>query len=587
MVCADAISSRAMRARACVILVLAGCGGAGGDAGGLSAGSIPGVSSATEATSAASSSEASGGGDGVAWTGGPTTTAATSSTTSTTTTGEASGGSSDEAGSLTSAVKYDVGSIPDASGGGDDESTCAAAAASLTSAGCLFAPMVGYTKLDLPWAVVAANASGGQAANVTLYAASGAVIEAASVAPGQLHTFVLAAMSPEQAQHAVVSQTGVTTQALRLESDVPVVAYQFSPYASSQVATADASILLPAHAWGDDYLVPSYHNSDFSDAWVSVLSLVDDNEVTVTMPAGMVGETAAGGGVPGLAAGMQHGVTIGAQQVLRVVSPGSSAADLTGMRVASSGPVAVFSGSPSMSLPGPGMNLYKDYLEEQVPPRTAWGTEYAAVKFRPRSDEDDVYRLLADKDGTVLTLSGGVDEVVMLDEGEFHEVRTAASFLASGTEAFMVAHYMLSMDQSHGPKDDALYPGAFTSQNCASPSQSHTELGDPAITFIPPIAQYRTNYTFLTPGTYTWDMITVVAPLGGWGSIELDGAALPAATELGFAGLGAARFLIADGPHDIRSASTKFGIEVYGYDCRISYAYPGGLRLGEINIPPG
>jgi len=269
------------------------------------------------------------------------------------------------------------------------------------------------------------------------------------------------------------------------------------------------------------------------------------------------------------------------------VSPGQGTGDFTGMRVSSSGPVAVFTGSPSMSLPGPGMNFYKDYLEEQIPPRTAWGTEYAVVKFRPRSDEPDLYRFVADKDGTLLTLSGGVDAQVMLDEGQFHEVLTDKSFLASASEAFMVAHYMLSSDQSNGPKDDAQYPGPFISQNCAFPNPAHTELGDPAITFIPPIAQFRTNYTFLTPETYAWDMLTVVAPLSGWDTIKLDGAALPAPTGLGFAGLGEARFLIADGPHDIRSPTTKFGLEVYGYDCRISYAYPGGLRLGEINTPPG
>lgn len=567
-----------------MILILAACGDAGGAAA-MATGSISGGAEA-DTTAVAAASESGGSSDSGA-DASASASAASTSTTTTSTAGDSSGDAPGSTSATTSALKYDVGSLPDIDGGPNDESTCASAANSLTSAGCLFAPMVGNVKLGLPWAVVAANASGMKAADVTLYAVSGEVIEAASVEPGQLHTFVLAANSMWLGQHAVESATGITTQALRLESDVPVVAYQFSPYSSSQVATADASILLPAHAWGTDYLVPSFHNSDGSDSWVSVISLSDDNEVTVEMPQGMTDSTAAGGSIPSLSAGAAHSETIDARQILRVVSPAAGSGDFTGMRVSSTGPVAVFSGSPSMSLPGPGMNYFKDYLEEQIPPRTAWGDEYAVVKFRPRSDEADLYRFLADKDGTLLTLSGGVDAQVMLDEGEFHEVLTDRSFLASGTEAFMVAHYMLSSDQSNGPKDDAQYPGPFISKNCEFPDPAHTELGDPAITFIPPIAQYRTNYTFLTPETYGWDMLTVVAPLNGWATITLDGAGLPAPTELGFKGLGEARFLIPDGPHDIRSPTTEFGIEVYGYDCRISYAYPGGLRLGEINEPPG
>ncbi|MFZ6182283.1 IgGFc-binding protein [Nannocystis pusilla] len=490
--------------------------------------------------------------------------------------------------STTGGAKFDLGAMPDINDTGPvDESTCELAAMNLTSAGCVFAPTVGDSGTDLPWAVVAANTSGNVDANVTLYGAAGEVIEAAVVAPKQLHTFILPALSAALTQHAMPVQTGVLKQVLRLESDVPVVAYQFSPYSSSQVATADASLLLPAHAWGQDYLVPSYHNSDFSASWVSIISMVDGNEVTVEMPAGMQGGTESGGGVPGLGGGSTTTHTVDAQQALRIVSPSGSVADLTGMRVSSTAPVAVMTGSPAMSLPGPGMNYYKDYLEEQVPPRTAWGKDYAVVKFRPRSDEPDLYRFIADKDGTVLTFTGDHQGEVTLDEGQFHELLTAASFRVEGTEAFMVAHYMLSQDQSHGPKDDAEYPGAFISKNCDIPSGDTTELGDPAITFIPPTAQHRNNYTFLTPETYGWDMLTVVAPEAGWNTIELDGAALPSPTPLGVGDLAYARFLIPDGPHDIRSQSVKFGIEVYGYDCRISYAYPGGLSLGEINQPPG
>lgn len=516
------------------------------------------------------------------------TTADPTTTTAVTTSG-ASATASASTGASTGGIKYDLGAMPDLGDdtGPVDESTCEKAAMSLTSAGCLFAPTIGDPNTSLPWAVVAANTSGAADATVTLYTAAGEVLEAATVPPGQLHTFILPGQSGPHLQHAIPQTTGISTTALRLASDVPVVAYQFSPYSSSQVATADASLLLPAHAWGTDYLVPSYHNSDYSDSWVHVVSLVDGNQVTVEMPMAMQGATSAGGPVPALAAGGATTQTLDAQQVLNVVSPGDGPADFTGMRVSSTGPVAVFTGSPAMSLPGPGMNMFKDFLEEQIPPRTAWGKDYAVVKFRPRSVEADLYRFIADKDGTVLTWTGGMQGQVTLDEGEFHELLTAESFRVEGSEAFLVAHYMLSEDQSVGAKDEALYPGPFISSNCDAPIPGTTELGDPAITFIPPSAQYRYSYTFLTPETYAWDMLTVVAPLAGWGTIALDGAPLPDPTDLGAGGLGYARFLLPDGPHDIRSPTTKFGLEVYGYDCRISYAYPGGLSLGEINQPPG
>jgi hypothetical protein len=146
---------------------------------------------------------------------------------------------------------------------------------------------------------------------------------------------------------------------------------------------------------------------------------------------------------------------------------------------------------------------------------------------------------------------------------------------------------MVSTDLTPGPKNDADYPGAFLTPNCAAPSQTRTELGDPAISYFAAVAQYRTNYTFLTPMTYAWDMMTVIAPMNAWNSIELDGQPLAQApTALGVQGLGYARVLIPDGPHQIRSDVTKFGLEVYGYDCRVSYAYPGGLSLSEINDPP-
>jgi hypothetical protein len=521
-----------------------------------------------------------------------TTSEGTTTTTSSATGGDASSSGTGEPADTTDAIKLDLGLFPDLGGSEDDtgpldESTCELAAQSLTSAGCLFAPTVGSTNTNLPWAVVAANTSGVVAANVTLFDLGGALIESASIEPGELYTFVLAGDSPQLVGHAISSATQITDRVMRLESDIPVVAYQFSPYSSSQVATADASLLLPEHAWGTDHLVASYHNSDFSDSWFTVVSLVDDNEITIEMPTNMQGVTSAGGPIPSLGAGESHTLTLQAGEAARIVSPGAGTADFTGARVTSTEPVALVTGSPSMSLPGPGMNFYKDYLEEQVPPRTAWGTEIPVVKFRPRSDEPDLYRVMADADDTDVTITGGFMDRITLDAGEVYEFETAEAFVVTASDAVLVSHFMESQDQASGPKNDAEYPGEFISPNCASPSQLTTELGDPAISFVAPLEQHRYNYTFLTPQTYAWDMITVIAPTAGWGSIVLDGDPLPEPTDIPGSDLGFARFLIEDGPHDIRSPTTRFGLEVYGYDCRISYAYPGGMSLGEINEPEG
>lgn len=471
--------------------------------------------------------------------------------------------------------------------GGVDESTCEAAAESLTSAGCLFAPIVAKPSGQLPWAVIAAN-TGQQMATATLTGPQGQMLGEASIAPGQLHVFEFTSDQVSQHNLAIWAATGLGQQALRLESDFPIVAYQFDPYSSSQVATADASLLLPSHAWGDNYLAAMAANDGAT--WLTVVSLEPDNQVEVFVPAWAMEPTQAGGGIPAIPPGGSHAVTMQAQQTLRIQAPQAQDGGITGTAVYSDKPVAVYVGSPGMSLPGPGFQAWKDSLEEQIPPRSAWGTEYAAIKFQPRSIEHDLYRIVADKDGTVVSLTGDYEAMFQLDEGEVVQFSTDKSFYATGSEAFLLSHFLVSASENSGPKNDELFPGWFVaSNNCGEgPGDNNTseDMGDPAITFIPPIDQFRNRYTFLTPYTYAWDMITVVAHANGWNSIKLDGEPLPAPTALTGGELVYARILVEDGPHHIESPSTQFGLEVYGYDCRISYAYAGGLSLGSINIPP-
>ena len=557
------------------LLLLAACADDGGNEGtSESSTTLPTTSASTSDTNETGDAGQTGDGDGDP----ATTTGDGDGDPTTTTTGDGDGDPS------TSGVVFDMARIPDLPGNeGPNEMTCEQAAASLTSAGCLFAPIVGnpYSQCfmgPLPWAVIAANANFAPA-TVTLYDIDGNEIGSEVVAPGELHVFELAGNENAPMEHP--SATGVF-RSLRLESDIPIVAYQFQPYSSSTIATADAALLLPAHAWGDNYLNVNAKND--GNHWVTVVSLDDGVEVTVAAADYQTGSSAGGPGIPALGASQEHVEILDSQDTLRIYSQN---ADLTGMRIYSEGgDVAVYSGSPGMSLPGPGFQSYRDYLEIQLPPREAWGNEYAAVKFRPRTNEEDLYRIIADKDGTTINLTGDYVDSFNLDEGEFVEFSTAGNFLASSDDAFAIAHFIVSCSESTGNYDMAEYPGEFEATNNCSNSISASDMADPAVSFLVPTAQYRNRYTFLVPFTYAWDMITVTAPSAGWGDIELDGSPLPAPTELGVGDLSYARFLLDDGAHVIEAQDTPFGLEVYGYDCRISYAYPGGLSLGSINIPP-
>jgi hypothetical protein len=175
----------------------------------------------------------------------------------------------------------DVGGADDGGPPPVDESTCEAAAENFSSAGCEFAPLLLKNTALLPWAVSVGNVAD-DAATVTLTASNGAVIETAMVDPGAVYTFVLPDQDAQQNAHLINGSSGLF-RSLRLDSDFPIVAYQFSPYASAQQATADASILLPRHAWGDDYLVGSYPGP-FNGNSIDIVSLDDTNAIEVTMP---------------------------------------------------------------------------------------------------------------------------------------------------------------------------------------------------------------------------------------------------------------------------------------------------------------
>jgi hypothetical protein len=119
----------------------------------------------------------------------------------------------------------------------------------------------------------------------------------------------------------------------------------------------------------------------------------------------------------------------------------------------------------------------------------------------------------------------------------------------------------------------------------SSAASDHT--GDPSLTIVPPIDQFRDNYLFQAPTNYATNIVDVVAPWGD--AIMLDGKLLPLEPiGNGTTGYGIVRMPLNAGPNgdgNHRMGGTMpFGISVYGYGMDTSYWYPGGLELHDIPV---
>jgi hypothetical protein len=388
---------------------------------------------------------------------------------------------------------------------------------------------------------------------------------------------------------ADADNTSLTYNTYRIESTSPVTAHQFNPEQNVDVYSNDASLLLPIRSLGTEYIIlgwptevqnipivgprPLLSNVTIASAGTGV------TEVTILAPSGAA--IAAGPGFDTLAAGATRTVELQPGQVLSLTTTQVDEADMTGMEIFANRPIAVFSGSECANIPLG--NQYCDHIEEQNVPVTAWGSEYVAAKFEPRGNEPDLYRIIAENDGTVITTTPpqpGANNVTV-QRGEAIEFESTESFVVSGTGRIAVAQYMVGSAYP-GPENGCTRdPDSINPQTCAIPGNfaciQESGIGDPAILMLVPDSQLRSDYVYLTPADYMEDYVSIVYE--GDVTFTLDGAAVTSSgTPIGSTGRRVLRLPMEDGAHRIEGTA-PFALYVYGYDCDVSYAYAGGLNV--------
>ncbi|MEJ7733189.1 MAG: IgGFc-binding protein [Polyangiaceae bacterium] len=430
------------------------------------------------------------------------------------------------------------------------------------------------------------------------------------------------------------THTALTRHAYKLESDFPVVAYQFNPLENVNVFSNDASLLKPQEAfdnispgalrsayvvggWPQTIAVTDDPNTNFNPndpinlrAFLTLVGTREATKVRVHTTAAVVG----GGPVPATPAGGVIEAELGAFDVLNLET-GDFNADFTGTFVEADGPIAAFVGNEASDAPHfetlVDRRCCADHLEDQLDPIRTAGFRFAIPHSPSRTRtvqqaggdigvvaEPDFVRFVAVQEAgaRIVTTLPEPDNVIDLPgRGAFREVTVMRDFMAESDQPVSVIQVTASQDAA-GVKRGL--PG-----------------GDPSLVVIPPIDQFRASYVFLTPDKYAFDFVCVVAPAAV--TVYLDGAPIgpercamtpadgrtdgerggPAelvvyTCQLGFAlvdpleeapdnvSLGVQN----DGVHRLL-ANGNVGVVVSGFDSYVSYGYAGGTELREIAPP--
>ena len=503
-----------------------------------------------------------------------------------------------------------------------------------------------FDAANAQYAIVVANPSDIASANLKIETNEGVQLDSSDpskpldfspLAPGELRTFLLPPRN--------INATSQDPLAWRVTSSSPVAAYQFNPLENVNVFSNDASLLLPEGVLGDYYIVMT-RGETFSilRSYVTVVATQGGpTNVSITFSS-TTGKTLASqdGTIKSFKSNESAQFVLEKYDTLNIETD-VVGGDLTGTVVLADRKVAVFGGSEAANVPNTDIctldncspsDLAKgkkcglcswdnkttcknnedcqqfvtccaDHLEMQMFPVQVWDSQYVAVKLKPRGKEADSWRIIAATDGTKIALNppqkdphGKGINIPVLDKGEWFEFEVdcgpgadvknglcpggsfeVAAKHQDGTPApISLGHFMASQDTPG--------PGA---------QEGDAGTGDPAFLLSIPVAQWRTDYVFLTPDKYSVNYISIAAPVDA--QVTFDGEPIaPDLFKIISPKYKYCWLFVNPGPHTVKGVAAPraadgpanptphVAVDVYGFDQYVSYGYPAGLDLKDLEM---
>jgi hypothetical protein len=459
---------------------------------------------------------------------------------------------------------------------------------------------------ETPWGLVLSNA-GTATATVTIEQNDGTpggalatkIVKTLTINSNELSTVIMPTREVDCSSDPSIGKkndgtgTCLSSNAFRITSTVPLVAYQFNTFEPAY--SNDASLLLPRNGLGTSYriltyptahpILPAFPGVDpriKDHAFVTIVGTEAGTKVTIKAATTAI---ALGGPVKvDIPIGGTFEQILGPFDVLNLESKGMPG-DLSGTIVTSTAPISVFEGTegsvapvnPPAGMPtAPSSDPSKpdtccvDHLEEQAFPITAIGKKFVVSHSPIRSGggyvEPDLLRFMGVAEpATVTTNLPAPFDHFTLNPGEVKETWTQGNLTVVSTAPVTVAQILVS---SH--------------------TLESSVLGDPSLTIFPSVEQYRTNYLFLQPPKWTKSYVVITTPTDN--VVTIDGAAPSGCFVSGGITLDGVAFesrscQVSSGIH--RVVGTKpFGVTAYGYGSAGSYAFTGGADVKPIYVPP-
>lgn len=339
---------------------------------------------------------------------------------------------------------------------------------------------------------------------------------------------------------------GRTARGIHITSDVDISVYALNKRALS----ADAAVILPTAALGNDYLVFSHKETYGLESTALIVASADETLIRITPSQDLI---------DGKKANVPFAINLSRGETYHMMS----LFDLSGTQVtAISGSeadcknFAVFGGAVMTFVGECGANA--DHLYEQMFPTSTWGQEFLYVPYASRLG-GDMLKVGAKDDNTVVNVQGL--SPITLNAGEVKTISMALTGARSVT-----ANKPISMAQY------------ARSQDCDNQS------GDPFMIMLSPMEQRIKDVTFRAFQAFEIDQyyLTLISRNDQLDRIQLDGVSV--GDQFTVEGENAYALIeISQGNHRI-TAPDGIIAYVYGFGNIESFGYSAGVSLQNFNL---